>query len=68
MKTHIFYIFIFCCSFTLLNAQEYVFGKVGTAILEETQDSVFKDAPAKVVYRRIVLNYGKELEIHERIK
>lgn len=49
-------------------AQDYKFGQVSTAILEETQDEVFKDVPAKVVYRRILFDYGEELEIHERVK
>ena len=58
----IFTVFGFC------NAQEFKFGEVNTAILEETQDDFFPDSSIKVVYKRILLDYNKDVEIHERVK
>ena len=58
---------LFLIVFSTLTAQEFKFGKVGTSILEETQDSVFLDIPAKVVYRYINFNYDNELEIHKYV-
>jgi len=68
MKTRIFFLLnVITCLFAI-QAQDFKFGHVGSAILEETHDSIFTDTPAKTVFKRIVLDYGDELEIHERIK
>ena len=45
-----------------------LFGRVSTAELRETKDSVFGDIAAKVIYKRFKLDYGSNVEIHERIK
>ena len=50
------YYLLFLISFSTL-AQDYKFGQVSAAILEETQDSILRDIPAKVVYRRILFDY-----------
>jgi len=59
-------LFLFCLSNTL--GQSFKFGRVSTAELAETRDSVFGDIAAKVIYQRIKLNYGRDIEIHERVK
>ncbi|MBL4663584.1 MAG: DUF3857 domain-containing protein [Flavobacteriaceae bacterium] len=41
---------------------------MSTAELAETRDSVFGNISAKVIYQRIKLDYGNDIEIHERIK
>ena len=53
----------------LSTAQDSVmFGRVSTAELRETKDSVFGDIAAKVIYKQFKLDYGSNVEIHERIK
>lgn len=36
--------------------------------LLETDDDVFKDIPAKIVFRNIYFEFGKVFEVHERVK
>jgi len=59
-------LFLFCL--TSVEGQEFKFGRVSTAELAETSDSVFGDVAAKVIYQRIKLDYGSDIEIHERVK
>lgn len=66
---NVFSLLLFFSGFLICaHAQEVRFGQVGTAILKEAQDPNFSDVPAKVAYKRILMDYGKSLEIHERIK
>lgn len=66
MRRYISYLlFLFCLS---TMGQSFKFGRVSTAELAETKDSVFGDISAKVIYQRIKLDYGRDIEIHERIK
>ena len=59
---------LFLCSITNTVGQSFKFGRVSTAELAETRDSVFGNISAKVIYQRIKLDYGNDIEIHERIK
>ena len=66
-RTAILYLlFLFCSGITM--GQSFKFGRVSTAELAETKDSVFGNVPAKVIYQRVKLDYGRDIEIHERIK
>jgi hypothetical protein len=49
-------------------SQEVTFGEVSVADLEQKQDPVFPEQHAVILYRNIDFNYGKVLEVHERVK
>lgn len=68
MKAFLFFMIPVLTGLCTIQAQDFKLGQVSTAILEETQDTIFTDTPAKTVFKRIKLDYGDELEIHERIK
>ncbi|QIE60369.1 DUF3857 domain-containing protein [Rasiella rasia] len=59
---------IFITFFQISLSQERKFGDVTISELETTKDDFFEDASAVILYRNINFEYGKALEVHERIK
>ncbi|RDK84246.1 uncharacterized protein DUF3858 [Marinirhabdus gelatinilytica] len=60
-------ILFFICP-VLVFSQERKFGDVTEAELRETADPTFPNAPAVILYRDINFEYGRVLEVHERVK
>ena len=68
MKSFLFYTLLISMMSTTAVAQSFQFGQVSTNELSESMDSVFNAISAKVIYKKITIDYWNELEIHERVK
>lgn len=57
---------LFCASFT--HAQHPEFGDISIQDLQQTEDAVFPNASAILLYENIDLDFGRVLNVHERVK